>query len=94
MARPDAYVMDKLRIPHNKLGIDRIEKAWSAGRFQPAYSPEFNATEFAWSWLKYDLRRVANRDVERLVQSALQRWERVTPNLCQSWMRGCDYAVP
>lgn len=90
----DIVVMDNLRTHHNRLGIELIEKAGATVMFQPAYSPEFNAIEFAWSWVKHDLRRVANRDVERLVQSAIQRWDDVTPSLCQGWMRGCGYVVP
>jgi transposase len=93
LRKGDIVVMDNLRIHHNKLGIKSIEAAGATVLFQPAYSPEFNAIEFAWSWVKYDLRRAANRDVDRLVSSALQRWDQVSPQLCRGWMSGCGYAV-
>lgn len=89
----DVVVMDNLRVHKNAAAIAAIEEVGARVLFQPPYSPEFNAIEFCWSWLKHDLRRVASRTVTRLVEAALKRWESVTPHLCRQWTRGCGYDV-
>ena len=61
--------------------------------FQPRYSPEFNAIEMCWSWIKHDLRRIGCRAIDRLVTYAERRWAEITPTLCRAWARGCGYAV-
>jgi transposase len=89
----DTVIMDNLRIHHNADAIALIEEAGATVVFQPPYSPEFNAIEFCWSWLKHDLRRAAHRRIEPLLASVKERWSQVTPTLCRSWARGCGYAV-
>lgn len=93
MLRPgDLVVMDNLRTHHNAAGIEMIEAVGAKVLFQPPYSPEFNAIEHCWSWVKWELRRMACRSIDALVESALARWEAVTPRLCQAWIQGCGYA--
>lgn len=89
----DVVVMDNLRAHHNAAGIARIEATGATVQFQPAYSPEFNAIELCWGWVKHELRHLACRNISRLVESALKRWASVTPELCSAWTRGCGYAV-
>lgn len=89
----DIVIMDNLRIHHNADAIALIEQAGATVLFQPPYSPEFNAIEFCWSWLKHDLRRAAHRRIDALLASAERRWNQLTADLCVSWARGCGYAV-
>lgn len=89
----DVVIMDNLRIHHNAEALAAIRAAGAEVVFQPAYSPEFNAIEFCWAWVKQDLRRIASRSVDTLVNAAKRRWDQVTPFLCQRWAKGCGYAM-
>lgn len=89
----DIVVMDNLRIHHNADAIALIEGTGATILFQPPYSPEFNAIEFCWSWLKHDLRRAAHRRIDALLTKVEERWGELTATLCRSWARGCGYAV-
>ena len=89
----DIVIMDNLRIHHNPEAIALIESAGATVLFQPPYSPEFNAIEFCWSWLKHDLRRAAHRRIDALLATVERRWGEVTEALCRSWAKGCGYAV-
>lgn len=89
----DVVIMDNLRIHKNADAIAAITAAGAEVLFQPPYSPEFNAIEFCWSWLKHDLRRIASRTVDDLVAHARKRWDQVGAHLCRQWARGCGYDV-
>jgi len=89
----DIVVMDNLRIHKNAEALAAIEAVGATVLFQPPYSPEFNAIEFCWNWLKQDLRRIASRTIAHLIEAAVKRWNSVTPHLCRQWARGCGYDV-
>ncbi len=89
----DIVVMDNLKIHRNAEAIELIEKAGATVLFQPPYSPEFNAIEFCWGWIKHRLRRIAARNIDSLITYARDQWEAVTPELCRAWIRGCGYAA-
>jgi transposase len=93
LRKGDIVIMDNLRIHHNADAIALIEQAGATVLFQPPYSPEFNAIEFCWSWLKHDLRRAAHRRIDALLEAVERRWSQLTADLCASWARGCGYAV-
>lgn len=94
MLRPgDVVVMDNLRIHKNPDAVAAIEATGASVVFQPRYSPEFNAIEHCWSWIKHHLRGLGCRAIDQLVSHAKQQWQKITPKLCQSWARGCGYAV-
>ena len=86
-------VMGNLRVHHNPEAIEMIEAVGATVLFQPTYSPEFNAIEFCWSWLKHDLRRAAHRRIDALLATVEKRWVDLTTALCRAWARGCGYAV-
>lgn len=89
----DVVIMDNLRIHKHPDAVSAIEAVGAEVSFQPPYSPEFNAIEFCWSWVKHDLRRAACRAIENLVAHALRRWEAVDGRLCRQWARGCGYDI-
>jgi transposase len=94
MLKPgDVVVMDNLRIHKRAEAIAAIEATGAKVVFQPCYSPEFNAIEHCWAWIKQALRHVAVRAVDVLVDQAKKRWEAIDAGLCRSWARGCGYAV-
>ena len=89
----DVVIMDNLSTHKNPEAVAAIEATGAEVVFQPRYSPEFNAIEMCWSWIKHDLRRIGCRAIERLVTYAERRWAEITPTLCRAWARGCGYAV-
>ena len=89
----DVVIMDNLRIHKNPEAVAAIEATGASVEFQPRYSPEFNAIEHCWSWIKHRLRNLGCRVIDQLVSYAEQTWREITPELCQSWARGCGYAV-
>lgn len=92
LLRPgDVVVLDNLRIHQNEEALQFIRAAGASVLFQPPYSPEFNAIEMCWSWLKADLRRTACRGVHTLIEAVLKRWKTLTPELCEAWTRACGY---
>lgn len=90
----DIVVMDNLRIHKNAEARALIEAAGAMVLFQPPYSPEFNAIEFCWGWVKQDLRRTACRTIDALVHAVKKRWDAVNVHLCQKWASGCGYPLP
>ena len=89
----DVVIMDNLRVHTNREAVAAIEACGAEVVFQPRYSPEYNAIEHCWSWVKHELRRIGCRAIDRLVEYTKRRWEQITPTLCRSWARGCGYAV-
>lgn len=66
MLRPgDVVIMDTLSTHKNPDAVAAIEATGAEVVFQPRYSPEFNAIEMCWSWLKHDLRRIGCRAIQR-----------------------------
>ena len=89
----DVVIMDNLRVHKNPDAVAAIQATGATVVFQPRYSPEFNAIEHCWSWLKHHLRSLGCRAIDPLVSYAEQLWRKITPELCQSWAKGCGYAV-
>lgn len=92
--RPDAVVvMDNL--PAHKAACVRqaLDQAGISYRYLPAYSPDLNPIERAWSKLKTCLRAKAaqTRDaLEHAIPSALST---ITPSDAQGWFRHAGYAL-
>jgi transposase len=68
--------MDNLRIHKNPEAVSAIEATGASVEFQPRYSPEFNAIEHCWSWIKHHLRNLGCRAIDQLVSYAEQTWRR------------------
>ena len=61
--------------------------------FLPAYSPEFNAIEEAFSKVKTYLRRVKARTRERLGQAIDAGLQRISAQDARGWFKHCGFAV-
>lgn len=68
-----------------------IEAAGCTLRFLPAYSPDFNPIEWAFSKLKGDLRRQMARTHEALLSAIGQALNQITPANVHGWFYGCGY---
>jgi transposase len=81
LLRPgDVVIQDNLRIHHNEEALELIRATGGSVLFQPPYSPEFNAIEMCWSWLKSRLRRTVCRSIDGLISAVMKRWKTLAPN--------------
>jgi transposase len=90
--RPGAVVvMDNLAA--HKVGAVRqaLERAGIGYRYLPAYSPDMNPIEQAWSKLKALLRARAARSREALERAIPAALTAVTSGDAQGWFRHCGY---
>ena len=91
-ARPEVLVaMDNLA-PHRAAAVrDALRRADLAHRYLPAYSPDMNPIEPAWSKLKGRLRAVAPRTIEALDAALPDALSTITPEDTRAWFRHCGY---
>lgn len=84
-------VMDNLA-PHKAACVRAaLDAAGIAHRYLPAYSPDLNPIEQAWSKLKAWLRTRSARSLARLDEELPKALERITPQDAQGWFRHCGY---
>lgn len=91
--RPDAVVvMDNL--PAHKAACVReaLDQAGISYRYLPAYSPDMNPIEQAWSKLKTHLRSKAARTRDALERAIPDALSTTTPSDAQGWFRHAGYA--
>jgi transposase len=86
-------VMDQLNVHKAAAVRQRIEACGCRLEFLPAYSPDFNPIEEAFSKLKTYLRRQKARTRERLGQAIDAGLQRLTPQDARGWFQHCGFAV-
>jgi transposase len=92
--RPDAVVvMDNLAAHKAALVRRALEAAGISYRYLPAYSPDLNPIELAWSKLKTHLRARAARTRDTLERAIPDALATVTPSNAQGWFRHAGYAL-
>jgi transposase len=91
-ARPEVLVaMDNLA-PHKAAAARAaFDRAGLTHRYLPAYSPDMNPIELAWSKLKGRLRTVAPRTIEALNDALPDALDAITPDDARAWFRHCGY---
>ena len=91
-ARPEVLVaMDNLA-PHRAAAVrDALRRADLEHRYLPAYSPDMNPVEPAWSKLKGKLRDAAPRTIEALDAALPDALSAITPENARAWFRHCGY---
>ena len=90
--RPDAVVvMDNLAAHKAALVREALDRAGISYRYLPAYSPDMNPIELAWSKLKALLRSVGARSCEALDQAIPGALATIIPSNALGWFRhaGC-----
>jgi transposase len=89
----DIVVMDGPRL-HRVAGVkETLAEFGAEPLYLPAYSPEFNPIEMAWSWIKSKIRKVAPRYIGVLRDVVARVWASVTSELCRAWIGHAGYAV-
>jgi transposase len=86
-------VMDQLNVHKATPVRQRIEACGCRLVFLPAYSPDFNPIEEAFSKLKTYLRRQKARTRERLGAAIDAGLQRLTAQDARGWFRHCGFAV-
>lgn len=90
----DVVVMDGPRI-HRVEGVkEALAEFKATALYLPAYTPELNPIEMAWSWLKGRIRKAAPRRIKNLRRVVASAWSEITSALCQGWIRHAGYALP
>jgi transposase len=88
----DIVVMDNLPA-HKVEGVrKRITDAGAELRLLPAYSPDLNPIEMAFSQFKADLRKAAERTVPALWDRIEQCLNHITPQTCANYFADAGYA--
>ncbi len=87
-------IMDNLSVHRRRSVQARIEAAACSLLYLPAYSPDFNPIEQAFSKLKTYLRRTEARTQDALDGALSTGLAMITPADAQGWIRHCGYALP
>lgn len=87
-------VLDNLSVHRNPAIRPALEAAGCFLRYLPAYSPDFNPIELAFSKLKTSLRGIAARTFESLVAAIGDGLARITPDDIAGFYRHCGYSLP
>ncbi|MGL4461713.1 MAG: transposase [Planctomycetia bacterium] len=87
----DVVVWDNLAVHKSAAARRLIEAAGAAIAWLPAYSPDLNRIEKAWSKIKTEARRAEARTTEGVKTAAVTAWRNVTPADCRSYVTSCGY---
>lgn len=87
-------VPDHLSVHKNRAARDLIEAADGTMRFLPAYSPDFNLIELAFSKLKTHLRGAAARDYEALSTAIGAGLSAISATDAAAYYRHCGDHLP
>jgi len=92
LRRGDIVFMDNLRT-HKVDGVrEALEAVGAKPRYLPAYSPDLNPIEMAFSKLKAALRRGATRTVAKLIKIIARLIKTFTPDQCANYFQHAGYA--
>jgi transposase len=91
-SRPETLVaMDNLA-PHKAAAVRAaLRRAGLAHRYLPAYSPDMNPIELAWSKLKARLRAGAPRTINAIEDALPDALNAITPDDTRAWFHHCGY---
>jgi transposase len=91
LAAGDVVVLDNLSCHTQAAVRQRIEAAGCRVLYLPAYSPDLNPIEMAFSKLKRLLRKAAARTVEALWEALGRLLDRFSPQECANYIRHAGY---
>lgn len=87
LRRGQVVILDNLRAHHNPEVVAAIEAVGAYVLHLPAYSPDFNPIEQAWSKVKTLLRKAAARNVADLHQAIKHAVACVTAQNAKAWIQ-------
>ena len=85
--------MDNLAAHKAALARRALDLAGVAYRYLPAYSPDINPIEQAWSKVKTNLRARAARSREAFERAIPDALATITPSNAQGWFRHAGYPL-
>jgi transposase len=89
----DVVVLDNLNCHTQKAVRQALQAAGCRVEYLPAYSPDLNPIEMAFSKLKRLLRKAAERTVEGLWATLGRLLDHFSPQECRKYIRHCGYAA-
>lgn len=87
----DVVVWDNLAAHKSKRVRALIEAAGAYIHWQPPYTPQANAIELFWGWMKARLRSLAARTRDALDAGIAAAADALTPAVTSGWVRHCGY---
>jgi transposase len=90
----DVVVLDNLNAHRGPRIRELIENTGARLVYLPAYSPDFNPIEHAWSKLKSLLRKAGARTLRRLSRALRAALLAITRDDACGWFTHCGYHVP
>jgi transposase len=94
LKRGQIVVMDNLSVHKSKRVEQLIDEAGAELLFLPAYSPDFNPIEEAFSKVKGVLRKAGARTRETLVEATGHALNAITPQDIRGFYSDCGYRLP
>jgi transposase len=94
LAPETTLVCDNLSVHRNPDVRTLVEAAGCTLRFLPAYSPDFNPIELAFSKLKTHLRGAGSRTEETLLEAIGDGFGTITSTDARAWYTHCGYPFP
>jgi transposase len=91
LAPGDIVVMDNLSSHKGPRVEELIEAAGAELRYRPPYSPDMNPIEKAYSKLKANLRKIAERTVAGLMSALEACADIFNPAECENYFAACGY---
>lgn len=89
----DVVIMDNLSAHHTAPVRTAIEAVGARLQYLPAYSPDLNPIEQAFSKLKAHLRKAGKRTISELEQEISRCIDTYTPTECQNYFRHTGYQL-
>lgn len=87
----DIVVMDRLSSHTNPAVLEVLRKMGVEVRLLPAYSPDYNPIEKAWSKMKEAIRRLQPRTTTELTEAVGTALRTITTEDIQGWFEHCGY---
>jgi transposase len=91
LRRGDVVVMDRLSVHSHPAVLAVFRGLGVRVKLLPAYSPDFNPIEQAWSKVKEAVRRARPRTTEELISAAGDALRSITPEDIRGWFTHCGY---
>jgi transposase len=91
LRRGDIVLMDRLSSHTNAAVLEVFKGLGVEVRLLPAYSPDYNPIEKAWSKVKEAVRRARPRTVAELIDAVGAALQAITAEDIQGWFTHCGY---
>ena len=83
--------MDRLSSHSNPAVLEALKDLGVEVKLLPAYSPDFNPIEKAWSKVKEAVRRARPRTAAELIDAVGAALQAITPEDIRGWFTHCGY---